>query len=913
MYIFFLTCISFIDILLVYYAEKDPITFMSNPVYGPFKGSVTILPNGTFSYTSTAGEPDLFVFQVCDGNQLECSDGCNQGVVYINSAGCAQFLANGEDTEACSGTGENMKLLTFRYTGQDCSASFHRQDNGMVTCSGDPAFAPVVYVTAEADQIYISDLEVMLNETFTIDAASIGENKLKDFMTVYLKDAQGQILQTITFNTSGYQPLGVDDQFASIILEGYLLKNNTVCGNPDLENRNIIDCRIETGGHPKLLTFRYTGEDCSASNHSQSSNQVDCSGDPAFAPLVYITAKGKGNVTFFTDLEVPLNGTFTIDAVRAGLSHLKKTTTFYIKNVQGQLLQEVEFNTSGQQPLGVDNQFGSLVLEGYYSKNNLTCGNPDLENRGAIDCRIEAGDMPRLLTFRYTGQDCSASNPEQSSSQVDCSGDPALAPFVYVTAISNGNKYYAVNQEVALDGTFSINALDVGEAALAPSTTIYLMNSNGATLQTIQLHTSDLEPLRLTDQFGSLVLEGYLAGNESPCGQPEIPSTDGDACYTTNSEPQILTLQYTGAGCIQTDHHQRPDLVSCIGDPGDAPFVYVTVQSGNNVFFRDLQVPLNSYFDIDAETIGKDKLPESLLIDLKDNLGNILQEIEFHTSCSEPLGVGDQFGALQLRGYMTRHGALSGDTPVSMMCNPTAYCTASGKRSAIGLIYLGSYTTTVSAYSGIGNGNDDDDDGGDLSFGSYQQVNPGDFIVFSSFYQQINEFNRFVLRWAGNQVVELPVETFEEIIDSIYGDFKVVHQLDRYGNDCRVPYSSCMEVNRQCGEGEVAPLVQDAPTLSNTRLPDDLFMENSQEKDVKIYPNPTLDIAYIDLSRYSGQAVEIELYNSVSLLVKRIKLDGANSTPLELKLDELPVGLYNVIGHPEADSPVSKKLVIVNK
>ena len=76
------------DKLLVYDAEGDPIKFSIEPVYGPFNGRVRINSDGTFTYGSYDGEPDMFVYQVCDGNQTACSDGCNQGVVYINNVGC---------------------------------------------------------------------------------------------------------------------------------------------------------------------------------------------------------------------------------------------------------------------------------------------------------------------------------------------------------------------------------------------------------------------------------------------------------------------------------------------------------------------------------------------------------------------------------------------------------------------------------------------------------------------------------------------------------------------------------------------------------------------------------------------------------------------------------------------------------
>jgi hypothetical protein len=33
---------------------------------------------------------------------------------------------------------------------------------------------------------------------------------------------------------------------------------------------------------------------------------------------------------------------------------------------------------------------------------------------------------------------------------------------------------------------------------------------------------------------------------------------------------------------------------------------------------------------------------------IQDQEGNLLQHIEFHTSCSQPLDLGDQYGGIQL-------------------------------------------------------------------------------------------------------------------------------------------------------------------------------------------------------------------------------------------------------------------------
>ncbi len=903
--------VTVVDKLLVYDFEKDAVTFTPNAVYGPFKGTVAINQDGSFAYTSLNGERDLFVYQVCDDKQEVCSDGCNQGVVYINSAGCrppsndGNYIHSGQDCTAA--TADEPKLLTFRYTGQDCSATDHAQGPGRVQCSGNPGFAPVVYITAIGDnnKYYLINRQVALNGTFSIDAASVGDRKLKPDTEIFLKNAAGQILQVVELHTSGSQPLRVEDQFGSLVLDGYLSENDFTCGNPDLEGRDIYNCVAETGEEPKFLTFRYTGEGCGASNHSQGSGQVICSGNPGFAPAVYITAVGDDNKYYLINREVALGGTFSADAASVGEDKLKSSMTVYLKNAGGQILQTVKLNTSGSQPLGVDDQFASLVLEGYLSKGGATCGNPRLEDRDILDCERETGEAPRLLTFRYNGLGCGAMDHHQDPGKVQCSGDPGSAPVVYVTATGDDNRYYLINREVSLDGTFSVDAARVGDGKLKNTTRVYLKDAGGQVLQTVELHTSGSQPLGPGDRYAGLDLVGYLGEHGGVCGKPRIPTTDGDCCDHTGKNPQILSLQYTGDGCNATSHNQNPGKVWCSGNPDYAPFVYITGESvdGNKkkALFRGLPVPLNGIFDVDAASIGENKFKKDLAFYIEDAEGNLLQEIEFRASCSEPLGEGNQFGALQLKGYLAENGEICGDPPVSQDCNPTSLCTVAGNRSAIGLMYLGATETTVAAYS---------KSIGQEFIGSYQQVGPGDFIVFSSLYRNKSSLGHFFLQWSGTQSVQIPVATSVDILGNVYGDFKVVQQLDQEGNDCRIAYSGCSEINRQCGGSAFALRQQETPYPVGAAALDDLSVQPFPEKDVNLYPNPARQAVYLGLEGYSGETVDIELYNSVSRQIKRIRVVEAAGAPLEINLAGIPNGVYYIIIHTGDGRPISKKLVI---
>ncbi len=149
---------------------------------------------------------------------------------------------------------------------------------------------------------------------------------------------------------------------------------------------------------------------------------------------------------------------------------------------------------------------------------------------------------------------------------------------------------------------------------------------------------------------------GIFQGGGSDCSIP-CPLPPTDFCVRTGPgpiKPQVLTMQYTGDGCDATSHSQSPSNVSCSGDPGFASKVRILASDKRNPGHRrasvwfDGMVQLNQQFDIDATLAGKTRLKGTTFVHVFDLSGNLLQAVKFHTSCSEPLNAGDQFGSLQL-------------------------------------------------------------------------------------------------------------------------------------------------------------------------------------------------------------------------------------------------------------------------
>lgn len=262
------------------------------------------------------------------------------------------------------------------------------------------------------------------------------------------------------------------------------------------------DCCPDRKKKPRVLTMRYTGEDCTASNHAQAPGKVTCTGNPGFASPVRIRATDKSNpndshAKVWFDGTVNLNDTFVIDAGRE--KHLKADTFVFIYSTvgNGPLLQSIKFHTSCSQPLRTGDQFGSLVLE--------ACG---VDGPGEPD-PCESGLKPQSLTLEYTADDCSVTNHSQDPGKVSCTDFGGLTSSVFIRATDEKDGLLWFQGTVLQGQTFIIDARNAGKTKLGTNTRVEIFASQGgALLQRVIFHTSCSQPLINGDQYGSLVLRG---------------------------------------------------------------------------------------------------------------------------------------------------------------------------------------------------------------------------------------------------------------------------------------------------------------------------------------------------------------------------------------------------------------------
>ena len=162
-------------------------------------------------------------------------------------------------------------------------------------------------------------------------------------------------------------------------------------------------------------------------------------------------------------------------------------------------------------------------------------------------------------------------------------------------------------------------------------------------------------------QYLSFALDGSdLSGRSNQVSVSAFDDGTGCNFCSDGTKARLLRMRYTGKGCSATKHSQKKGKVSCSGDPALASKVRIVVQdrrrrhhSKAKVYF-DGEVALNGLFDVDAAAVGGQRLRGNLSAWIYDLEGQLLQKVMFHTSCCQPLHGYDEFGSLQLVGFVAQ-------------------------------------------------------------------------------------------------------------------------------------------------------------------------------------------------------------------------------------------------------------------
>ena len=150
--------------------------------------------------------------------------------------------------------------------------------------------------------------------------------------------------------------------------------------------------------------------------------------------------------------------------------------------------------------------------------------------------------------------------------------------------------------------------------------------------------------------------------------QPQ-PAGDNLCKRIDKEKPQVLTMRYTGGNDVTNPQEGKAKVSGDLSVPPGTVFIVASTKldledSKNKIWFQDT-VALGETFDIRAENVdGKTRLGSTTFVQIFDEAGGtVLQTIEFHTSCSKPLSIGDQFGGITLEGFLGDKGTTGETTP----------------------------------------------------------------------------------------------------------------------------------------------------------------------------------------------------------------------------------------------------------
>jgi hypothetical protein len=317
----------------------------------------------------------------------------------------------------------------------------------------------------------------------------------------------------------------------------------------------------------------------------------------------------------------------------------------------------------------VDLMLGECEAAGGISYGDLTsCAGAICPPATGTDCCD--GDKPQVLTMQYTGDGCDMMMHAQDAKKVACDGDPGGLPLVHVIASDKDDpdhekaKVY-FEGDVAPGDLFDISAAFAGEKKLKSAIHVHVLDLDGNPVQAIEFHASCSQPLRTGDQFGGVRLvgcgddtgsDGHGDDGHADDGHADDPGALQDDCDL--GKPRQLVFRYVGSGCDEMDHAQDDEKAVCVGDAALPGMVYIVSSDseepdddGANVWYEGI-VAIDDQLTLDVATAGQSKFKSRTFVYVMDLTGEVLQSIEFHTSCSQPLREGDQFGSIVLEDFI---------------------------------------------------------------------------------------------------------------------------------------------------------------------------------------------------------------------------------------------------------------------
>lgn len=362
------------------------------------------------------------------------------------------------------------------------------------------------------------------------------------------------------------------------------------------------------------------------------------------------------------------------------------------------------------------------------------------------------------MTMEYTGGSCRRSNNDQGRS-FRCHGrrevgEPVdITPFDWQGLVrATPSQGVTIGQEVVFTSTTDI----------MPTKTKIKIEDDWSRKQYLKINTSCQKAFQCDDQFGALKVVGFesTVGGLVDCGAPPPPpvcSVSGDPIGTPCDAKLIdMVLEYNGQACQTPLGNPQNGEAVCSGDATGATNVNL-LYTGNHPD-RQMTSPSSGINDGDlvrvTATWNSGLFPNQKFL-ITDS-GGVLQSVDFHVSCSQPLALGDEFGSLKLVEFTTKNGTQVGlgaggdpaDSCEVPLAPPGPHCTST--LDELSLVYIGDLLgegCTVSNPQGgfaTCTGVDDPGEPVDLSITFGLQIEPNEDVEFGDIITISNAWGNYL-------------------------------------------------------------------------------------------------------------------------------------------------------------------------
>ncbi|WP_040769697.1 DUF7467 domain-containing protein [Novipirellula maiorica] len=401
----------------------------------------------------------------------------------------------------------------------------------------------------------------------------------------------------------------------------------------------------EATGKTTVLTLQYNPS--TSVNTAQDPGKATANGSLDASPTdTYIVVGDGGSNVFFAGT-VAAGDSFTASSSLAGTKSFMSNTIIEVFDNQSAFqagaaaLQTMQYHTSCSQPIRLGDVIGSVQVVEMAGKE------------GAVMAPAGFGE----------DADTTASGPEVMVGSevmwtyVVTNPDPNDRPIANVVVVDDAGTPNDPADDFYPDyvkGDDGDGLLELGEQ--------WIYTAKG----TVELAGQYRNIGKVTGNFvdsGAMVMDDDPAHHFGVTGEVLMCSEVG--------KPVVLTFDYVGGSNVQTD--QDPGKAGTSGVVDSTPhdsFFFVTnstdlhkVFSGAAANYFSGTVSLQEPFTAKAANADSTKFSSNMMIYMFDNVGSFnagdapLQTMQYHTSCSQPINLGDVIGGVKIVGAVGETGS----------------------------------------------------------------------------------------------------------------------------------------------------------------------------------------------------------------------------------------------------------------